>query len=141
MRDTKMAPSRHRHKLRHRASPRDGSDSSAPKVCARHSAAYCRGSSLGRAVVLQHILDRLGSLAPRRIWLRAYHCAVILRRTNPTALRAVKFAAMLEERSNRLDEVDRAIAKIRSLLPIERKRVQQQQPSLVERAKRIRKSA
>jgi hypothetical protein len=62
---------------------------------------------------------------------------VILRRANPTALRAVKFAAMFEERSNRLDEVDLAIAKIRSLLQIEREREQQQQSSLVERAKRI----
>lgn len=59
------------------------------------------------------------------------------------ALRAVKFAAMLKERSNRLDEVDRAIAKIRSLLQKERQREQQQQQqlSLVERAKRIRRSA
>jgi hypothetical protein len=62
---------------------------------------------------------------------------VILRRANPTALRAIKFAAMFEERSNRLDEVDRAIAKIRSLLQREPKREQQQQSSLVERAKRI----
>jgi hypothetical protein len=62
---------------------------------------------------------------------------VILQRTNPTALRAIKFAAMFKERSNRLDEVDRAIARIRSLLQIEREREQQQRSSLVERAKRI----
>jgi hypothetical protein len=64
---------------------------------------------------------------------------VILRRAKPTGLRAVKFAALFEERSNRLDEVDRAIAKIFSLLQMERKR--EQQSSLVERAKRIRRSA
>jgi hypothetical protein len=58
---------------------------------------------------------------------------------DPTALRAIKFAAMFKERSNRLDEVDRAIAKIRSLLQIEQER--EQQSSLVERAKRIRRSA
>jgi len=64
---------------------------------------------------------------------------VILRKANPTALRAIKFAAMVKERSNRLDEVDRAIAKIRSLLQKERQR--EQQSSLAERAKRIRRSA
>jgi hypothetical protein len=65
---------------------------------------------------------------------------VILRRASPKALSTVKFAAMFKERSNRLDEVDRAISKIRGLLQIERKE-QQQQSSLVERAKRIRRSA
>jgi hypothetical protein len=59
----------------------------------------------------------------------------VIRRANHSALLAAKFAATFEERSNRLDNVDRAIAKIRILLRRERKREQQQQSSLVELAK------
>jgi ribosome-associated translation inhibitor RaiA len=59
----------------------------------------------------------------------------VIRRANHPTLLATKFAATFEERSDLLDDVDRAIAKIRSLLRRERNREQQQQSSLVERAK------
>jgi hypothetical protein len=66
---------------------------------------------------------------------------VILRRSNHAAILATQAAAVFEERSKRLDRVDQAIAKIRSLLRRERNRELQQQSPLAERAKRIRRIA
>jgi hypothetical protein len=80
-----------------------------------------------------------GNLKPRQNQSRAYHASVI-RRANHTARAANKFAAVFEERSKRLDQVDHAIAKIRRLLRKNRK-LERQQLSLVERAKKIRTSA
>jgi DNA-binding winged helix-turn-helix (wHTH) protein len=67
---------------------------------------------------------------------------VILKRANHTDVitDAALVEAMFEERNKRLDRVDLAIAKIRRLLRENRKR-EQRQLSLVERAKKIRRSA